>query len=88
MKMTTMLAAVHLAACSFAVEVPVLPPSEFADTEVSTNFAFAVDAVANRRLGFSLELQASPSNNMESPQGDALLPELNRFSGSKPSGIC
>jgi len=74
MKMTTMLAAVHLAACSFAVEVPVLPPLEFADTEVSTNFSFAIGAAANRRLVFSLELQASPSNNMESPQGDASSP--------------
>ena len=37
----------------------------FADTEVSTNFAFAVGAAANRRLVFTLELQASPSNNVE-----------------------
>ena len=50
---------------SFAADVSALPPSEFADTEVSTNFAFAVGARSNRRLVFSLELQASPSNNVE-----------------------
>jgi hypothetical protein len=47
-KTATIIAAVHLAACYFGVEVSALPPSEFADTEVSTNFAFAVGAVANR----------------------------------------
>ena len=54
-----------VSASSFAVGVPALPQSEFADTEVSTNFAFAVGARSNRRLVFSLELQASPSNNVE-----------------------
>ena len=49
----------------FAVELPALPQSDFADTEVSTNFAFAVGEGTNRRLVFSLELQASPSNNVE-----------------------
>ena len=42
MKTATIIAAVHLAACSFGVEVPVLPQPELADTEVSTNFAFAL----------------------------------------------
>ena len=65
MKTTTVLAAVHFAVCSFGVEVPSLPPSEFADTEVSTNFTFAVGAFANRKLVFSLELAASPTNNVE-----------------------
>ena len=64
-KTATIIAAVHLAACYFGVEVSALPPSELADTEVSTNFAFTVGAVANRRLVFSLELQASLSNNVE-----------------------
>ena len=59
------LLAVLFSACSHAVEVPAMPQSEFADTEVSTNFTFAVGAVANRRLVFTLELQASPSNNVE-----------------------
>ena len=42
MKAATVLAAIHLAACSFGVAVSALSPSEFADTEVSTNFTFAV----------------------------------------------
>ena len=65
MKAKTFLAVVHFAACSFAVDVPALPPSEFADTEVSTNFTFAVGEGSNRRLVFSLELAASPTNNVE-----------------------
>ena len=65
MKTMVYLFAVLVSASSFAVEVPALPPSEFADTEVSTNFAFAVGEGSNRRLVFSLELQASPSNNVE-----------------------
>ena len=47
------------------IGVPVLPPSEFADTEVSTNFTFAVGEGGNRRLVFSLELAALPANNVE-----------------------
>ena len=69
------LLAVLFSACSHAVEVPALPQSEFADTEVSTNFTFAVGAVANRRLVFTLELQASPSNNDEA-EADRLRVEL------------
>ena len=57
--------AVLFSACSFAIDVPILPQSEFADTEVSTNITFGVGAAANRRLVFTLELQASPSNNVE-----------------------
>ena len=56
---------VLFSACSLAVELPALPGAKFADTEVSTNFTFAVGAVANRRLVFTLELQATPSNNVE-----------------------
>ena len=44
---------------------PPLPQSEFADTEVSTNFTFAVGEGSNRRLVFSLELEATPTNNVE-----------------------
>ena len=65
MKTATVLASVHLAACSFGVDVPTLPPSEFADTEASTNFAFPVGAVANRKLVFSLELLSSATNTVE-----------------------
>ena len=45
--------------------VSALPPSEFADTEVSTNFMFSVGGEGGRRLVFSLELQATPTNNVE-----------------------
>ena len=55
-----------LYACTvFGIESPALPPSEFPDTEVSTNFTFAVGEGSNRRLVFSLELAASPTNNVE-----------------------
>ena len=52
-------------AVAFAVEVGSLPTSEYADTEVSTNFTFSVGEGGGRRLVFSLELQASPTNNVE-----------------------
>ena len=65
MKTSVCLLAVLVSAFSFAVDVSTLPASEFDDTEVSTNFAFAVGEGTNRRLVFSLELQASPSNNVE-----------------------
>ena len=64
MKVSLCLLAVLVSACSFAVEIAALPGAEFADAEVSTNVAFAVGA-ANGRLRFSVELQASPSNNVE-----------------------
>ena len=65
MKVMLIVVLAVLAFDSFGFEVPALPPPEFADTEVSTNFAFAVGEGTNRRLVFSLELQASPSNNVE-----------------------
>ena len=65
MKTSVCLLAVLVSACSFAVEVAALPDAEFADTEVSTNVAFAVGGTRNRRLVFSVELQASPSYNVE-----------------------
>ncbi len=65
MKISLSLLAVLISACSFAVEVPAMPGAEFADTEVSTNVALSVGAARNRRLVFSVELQASPSNNVE-----------------------
>ena len=42
MKTWVCLLAVLVSSSSFAVELPALPPSEYADTEVSTNFVFAV----------------------------------------------
>ena len=65
MQASVCLFAVLVQACSFAVEVPALPPSEYADTEVSTNFAFAVGEGSGCRLVFSLELEATPTNNVE-----------------------
>ena len=53
------------ASVAFAVDVPALPGAGFADTEVSTNFTFAVGEGSNRRLVFSLELEATPTNNVE-----------------------
>jgi hypothetical protein len=47
------------------MEIPALPMSEFADTEVSTNFTFAVGGGGGCRLVFSLELEATPTNNVE-----------------------
>ena len=58
-------AALFSTCAALAVEVATLPEAEFADTEVSTNVALAVGAARNRRLVFSVELQASPSNNVE-----------------------
>ena len=47
------------------MEIPALPPSEYADTEASTNFVFAVGEGGGRRLVFSLELEAGTTNNVE-----------------------
>ena len=42
-----------LAPVGFGIDVPALPSSEFADTEASTNFVFAVGEGGGRRLVFS-----------------------------------
>ena len=47
------------------VAVGPLPTPEFADTEVSTNFVFSVGEGQNRDLVFTVELHATPSNNVE-----------------------
>jgi len=47
------------------VAVGPLPAPEFADTEVSTNFFFSVGEGQNRSLVFTVELHATPSNNVE-----------------------
>ena len=56
-----------LSAATVAAGVAVgpLPAPEFADTEVSTNFVFSVGEGQNRSLVFAIELQATPSNNVE-----------------------
>ena len=48
-----------------AVAVGPLPASGYADTEVSTNFAFSVGEGQSRGIVFTVELQATPSNNVE-----------------------
>ena len=50
-----------------AAEVAVgpLPASDYADTEVSTNFVFSDGEGQNRGIIFTVELQATPSNNVE-----------------------
>ena len=47
------------------IAVGPLPASGYADTEVSTNFVFSVGEGQNRSLDFAIELQATPSNNVE-----------------------
>ena len=65
MKTSVCLFAVLVSACSFAVDVSMLPTSEFDDTEVSTHFTFAVGEGGNRRLVFVVELAATPTNNVD-----------------------
>ena len=50
---------------AFAVTVEPLPPSEFADTEISTNIAFVVDRSMMTRIEFTVELDATQTNNVE-----------------------
>ena len=63
MKLLAMVLLLPMAA--FAVTVTPLPPSEFADTEVSTNIAFAVERPAMTRIEFTVALDATPTNNVE-----------------------
>ena len=65
MKILFCLCSVFMCACSFGMDVPALPSPEFADTEVSTNFTFAVNESGGRRLVFSLGLDATTTNNVE-----------------------
>ena len=53
------------ASVGLGMEIPSLPTSEYSDTEVSTNFTFSVGEGGGRRLVFSLELQATPTNNVD-----------------------
>ena len=48
-----------------SISVGPLPAPGYADTEVSTNFAFSVGEGQNRGIAFTVELQATPSNNVE-----------------------
>ena len=53
------------AAAVAGVAVGPLPVPEYADTEVSTNFAFSAGEGQSRGIVFTVELQATPSNNVE-----------------------
>ena len=63
MKSLALILALPLAA--LAVTVEPLPPSEYADTEVSTNIAFVVDRAIMTRIEFTVALEATPTNNVE-----------------------
>ena len=63
MKLLAMIPLLPMAA--FAVTVEPLQQSEFADTEVSTNIAFAVERPAMTRIEFTVALDAMPTNNVE-----------------------
>ena len=52
-------------AASAGVAVGPLPVPEYADTEVSTNFAFSAGEGQSRGIVFTIELQATSSNNVE-----------------------
>ena len=68
MRFVAILAILPVAA--FGVTVESLPPSEYADTEVSTNIPFAVSFDTMSRVNFSLSLDASPSNSVEVSIGE------------------
>lgn len=50
---------------TLAVTICDMPPCDYADTEVSTNIAIAVDFRTMSRFEFSLAVDASPSNSIE-----------------------
>ena len=54
-----------LPVAAFGIAVEMLPQSEYADTEVSTNIPFVVRFAAMSRMNFSISLDASPSNCVE-----------------------
>ena len=63
MKLLAMVLLLPMAA--LAVTVEPLPPSEYADTEVSTNMAFVVDRSMMTRIEFTVALDETPTNNVE-----------------------
>ena len=68
--MRILAAAVLLPVTALGVVVGSLPPSEYADTEASTNIPFAVSFDAMSRMNFSISLDASPSNSVEVSIGE------------------
>ena len=67
--MKTVFAIVSLLAmpvfAAHGVNVAQLPDSEFADTEVITNIVLSLSCDDISRLQFTIDLEASPSNNVE-----------------------
>ena len=70
MKIVSLLVAVALTLMAGGVLVPQLPPSQFIDSEVSTNISFEVSFDAMSRMNFSISLEASPSNCVEVSIGE------------------
>ena len=68
MRFVAALALLPMAALGVTVET--LPPSEFADTEISTNIVFIVDRSMMTRIEFTVELNATPTNNVEVAIGE------------------
>ena len=60
-----LMAMVFFPMAAVAVTVTPFPPSEFADTEVSTNMAFVVERPAMTRIEFMVALDATPTSNVE-----------------------
>ena len=59
------IAAIVPLAIAARVAAPLPPPSPHADTESVTNVAFNAGIAGNNVFGLTLELDASPSNNVE-----------------------
>ena len=64
-KMELLAMILGLPMAALAVMVEPLPTSEYADTEVSTNISFVVDGSMMTRIEFTVELDATPTNNVE-----------------------
>ena len=65
MRMLMLVIVFNVSISAFGVTVSALPQSEYADTEVSTNVAFAVERPAMTRIEFTVALDATPTNNVE-----------------------
>ena len=65
MRMLMLVIVFNVSISAFGVTVSALPQSEYADTEVSTNIAFAVERPAMTRIEFTVSLDATPTNNVE-----------------------
>ena len=60
-----MMTMISILFASFALAVPELPRSAYADTEVSTNFPIAVEDDGKHWMTFIVSLVESPTNNVE-----------------------